>query len=252
MAIEAEVVDSSHWHCEDTCGQPGPSGPNDPENIAVGSCLELRVSETPGLGKRGDVQESHALQQVTEAKEASVRERRDAAEDTKGKCKLDINLLVLLELEKLKDAMSALRSQMEDQRRTEQVAFGASLGPRGHVGPYNTHMTLVYKDVFANVGNAYNPATGIFTAPVKGVYYFSFSGHNHSSRAMGLKLMKNDHQMVIVYNHAAGNRMETATNGMNLQLEKGDRVYMQLYIHTWVFDNHNDHTTFIGHLLFPL
>ena len=37
---------------------------------------------------------------------------------------------------------------------SEQVAFGASLGPHGH------QITLVYKDVLANTGNAYNPATG--------------------------------------------------------------------------------------------
>ena len=94
--------------------------------------------------------------------------------------------------------------------------------------------------------------TGIFTAPVKGVYYFSFSGHNHSSKPMGLRLMKNGHQMVTVYNHAAGNRWEAATNGMNLQLEQGDQVYVQLMANTWIMDNHNHHSTFIGHLLFPL
>ncbi|XP_031415850.1 complement C1q-like protein 4 [Clupea harengus] len=141
---------------------------------------------------------------------------------------------------------------MENQRTTEQVAFGAALGPHGGQGPYNTEITLVYKVVFANAGNAYNPATGIFTAPVKGVYYFSFSGHNHSSKPMGLRLMKNGHQMVTVFNHPAGNRYETATNGMNLQLEMGDHVYMRLRENTWIFDNINHHSTFIGHLLFPL
>ncbi|KAI4809743.1 hypothetical protein KUCAC02_018608 [Chaenocephalus aceratus] len=69
---------------------------------------------------------------------------------------------------------------------------------------------------------------------------------------MGLRLMKNGEQMVTVFNHVAGNRHETATNGMTLQLEVGDQVYMRLRANTWIFDNGNNHSTFIGFLLFSL
>uniref|UniRef100_A0A671Y7J7 C1q domain-containing protein n=1 Tax=Sparus aurata TaxID=8175 RepID=A0A671Y7J7_SPAAU len=132
-----------------------------------------------------------------------------------------------------------------------RVAFGASIGNVGNIGPFNTDITLVYKNVFSNTGS-YNPGTGIFTAPVRGVYYFSFSGFNVSTRSMDLVLMKNGEHMIYATNHPAGNRHEPATNGMTLQLVVGDQVYVRLRQDTWIFDNGNNHSTFIGYLLFPL
>uniref|UniRef100_A0A8C1Z6I4 Cerebellin 7 n=1 Tax=Cyprinus carpio TaxID=7962 RepID=A0A8C1Z6I4_CYPCA len=153
----------------------------------------------------------------------------------------------------LKNTLQVTEEQLEQLKRKEdKVAFAATLGNRGSVGPFNTEITLVYKDVFVNEGSAYNPTTGIFTAFVKGVYFFTFSGHNHSSKPMGLKLLKNGQQMITIYNHPQGNRYETASNSISLTLEKGDQVYMRLGENTWVFDNENDHTSFCGHLLFSL
>uniref|UniRef100_A0A673I8S0 Cerebellin 7 n=1 Tax=Sinocyclocheilus rhinocerous TaxID=307959 RepID=A0A673I8S0_9TELE len=153
----------------------------------------------------------------------------------------------------LKNTLQVTEEQLEQLKRKEdKVAFAATLGNTGSLGPFNTEITLVYKDVFVNEGHAYNPTTGIFTAFVKGVYFFTFSGHNHSSKPMSLRLLKNEQQMITVYNHPQGGRYETASNSISLTLEKGDQVYMRLRENTWVFDNENDHTSFSGHLLFSL
>uniref|UniRef100_A0A671QDY5 Collagen alpha-1(VIII) chain-like n=1 Tax=Sinocyclocheilus anshuiensis TaxID=1608454 RepID=A0A671QDY5_9TELE len=135
-----------------------------------------------------------------------------------------------------------------------KVAFGATLGSTGNFGPFNSPVTLVYNNVYVNEGSAYNPNTGvcIFTAPVKGAYFFSFSGHNCSSKVLNLGLFKNGEQMVIVFNHPLGDHYESTANSVSLTLEKGDRVYVRLRETSWVFDNYSHHNSFVGHLLFPL
>ncbi|KAK2915742.1 hypothetical protein Q8A67_000116 [Cirrhinus molitorella] len=70
------------------------------------------------------------------------------------------------ELNKKTDEISALtQSQVEELRkenRDRQIAFSTSLmeSGSGHVGPFTTDITLIYKNIFTNIGNAYNPITG--------------------------------------------------------------------------------------------
>ncbi|KAK9979094.1 hypothetical protein ABG768_012539 [Culter alburnus] len=164
------------------------------------------------------------------------------------------------ELAELKSTVSSLKNrlqvteeQLQQLRKNEyKVAFGATLGSNGDFGPFNTPVTLVYNNVYVNEGGAYNPSTGIFTAPVRGAYFFSFSGHNRSSKVLNLGLFKNEQQMVIAFNHPFGDRYESTANSISLTLERGDRVYVRLRETSWVFDNYSHHNSFVGHLLFPL
>lgn len=43
-----------------------------------------------------------------------------------------------------------------------KVAFAASLGVPGNTGPFNTEVTLVFKNVFVNTDKVYNPTTGMW------------------------------------------------------------------------------------------
>ncbi|KAL0965294.1 hypothetical protein UPYG_G00279380, partial [Umbra pygmaea] len=132
------------------------------------------------------------------------------------------------QLQTLQDQLITTKSQVEELKQHKKewpnVAFAASLGVHGNTGPFNTDITVIYRNVFTNTGNAYNPKTGIFSAPVRGVYYFSFSGCNQSSKPMGLQLYKNGVKQVTVYNHAGGSTYETSTNGVTLDLERKERV----------------------------
>ncbi|XP_062375733.1 complement C1q-like protein 2 [Sardina pilchardus] len=148
-------------------------------------------------------------------------------------------------------------SQVEELRREREerrVSFSASLlaSGRGNTGPFSVATPLVYRHIYTNVGNAYNPNTGVFTAPVRGVYSFVLFvlGQGHATRT-GVSLHKNGEHVVIAWSNQPSGYDKTS-NGASLLLEVGDVVYVKLWHNGWVYDDQNHHTTFSGHLLFPM
>lgn len=149
----------------------------------------------------------------------------------------------------LEETVSALKEQLKGERQRVAVGFSASLGKHGNQGPFNTDTILAYERVLTNTGDAYNPSTGIFSAPVRGLYYFSFFGHNHSTKSMVLCLYKNKERMVTLSNYVSGTRYESTAQGVNLLLENGDQVYIKLLKDTWIHDNPSNLSIFTGHLV---
>ncbi|KAK9979092.1 hypothetical protein ABG768_012537 [Culter alburnus] len=208
------------------------------------------------------------VQQEEKAVQAeSLNVEQKSAVLTPGECQQHFFTAIISELTELKSTVNSLKNKLEDnekqlknteeqleqlRRNDYKVAFAATLGNIGNFGPFNTDITLVYNKVFVNEGGAYNPTTGIFTAPVKGVYFFSISGRHNSNRLMSLSLSKNGQPMVYVINHPLGDRYESTANSFSLTLEKGDQVYVSLIGTSWIFNNENDLTSFAGHLLFFL
>ncbi|XP_070709286.1 complement C1q-like protein 2 isoform X8 [Pempheris klunzingeri] len=159
----------------------------------------------------------------------------------------------------LETRMSSSEIEVEELKRENadrpKVAFSASLTDAGHVGPFNTDITLKFSKVFTNIGQAYSPTTGIFTAPVRGVYYFRFTlRDNRASSWIGAKLYHNDERLMLNddYSTPTSYAYAIVANALALQLEKGDVVRIDLGASHGVFDDSNDHTTFSGFLLFPL
>ncbi|XP_029559751.1 complement C1q-like protein 2 [Salmo trutta] len=123
---------------------------------------------------------------------------------------------------------------------------------QGHTGPFNTGITLVYRNIYSNIGNAYNPTTGIFTAPVRGLYLFRFyiyAGGDSSVYTSAL-LHKNGYHIAICHGCPTGGM--NSSNGVSLLLEVGDVVNMYLWAGRKIYDDANRHSTFSGHLLFTM
>uniref|UniRef100_A0A672MDB0 C1q domain-containing protein n=1 Tax=Sinocyclocheilus grahami TaxID=75366 RepID=A0A672MDB0_SINGR len=137
---------------------------------------------------------------------------------------------------------------------TEQkIAFSAALmeSGSGDVGPFPTDITLTYRNVFTNIGNAYNPITGIFTAPLKGAYMFSFSvyGHGNPLTPSTVSIVKNEQRVVVAHGHQDQYAVNSS-KGVVLVLEVGDVVYVRLWSGSKINDNEDNHITFSGYLLF--
>ncbi|XP_072544768.1 complement component 1, q subcomponent-like 4 like [Salminus brasiliensis] len=143
---------------------------------------------------------------------------------------------------------------LQNKSDARNVAFSASLlaSGSGNTGPFSQVTSpLIYKKVFTNYGNGYDPITGVFTAPLKGVYYLRFYAHCHGGTKMAVSLYKNDKVQCSVFSLKPENNAN-AGNGIVLTLEKGDRIYTKLWNNAWLYDDEASYTSFGGFLIVPL
>ena len=140
-----------------------------------------------------------------------------------------------------------------------KVAFHAALTDSEIVGPHGSPTVLKFSKVITNVGKAYSATTGLFTAPVKGVYVFRFTicGYMKERVTMGVRLIHNEKS--IVYNLQTWSHerygfehLQYLSNAVILELKVGDEIHLVLPENETVFDNPNSHSTFSGFLLFSM
>ncbi len=94
---------------------------------------------------------------------------------------------------------------------------------------------------------------GIFTAPVKGVYFFNFVVFNPYDISTGVRLLKNGNFVVAATDNPPGQDTEDTTcNSVSLLLEQGDQIRLQLIENRRVYTDSLRRNTFSGHLLFAM
>ncbi|KAL7840554.1 hypothetical protein AOLI_G00258770 [Acnodon oligacanthus] len=205
----------------------------------------------------------HSTESRLRASESQMEELRKKLEEQRQMNQEDLKDLKISfnkQVEKVKkenqDLETSFNSQVQSLNKEIQerkVAFSVSLSKdeAGHTGPYSTEYPLVYKHVFTNIGSAYNPATGIFTAPVRGVYYFRFTAHGLGGKDVSVVLQKNGQHIVEALVIQPQHRL-SSSNGVSLLLEAGDVVCLKLRANAWVYDTGAHHCTFSGQMLFSL
>ncbi|MEQ2272254.1 hypothetical protein XENORESO_017570, partial [Xenotaenia resolanae] len=162
--------------------------------------------------------------------------------------------LMLVQVKAQKTNLMALINKLQKQSITEgkKVAFSASLLAQGFgtIGPFSTFTDLVFRHVITNIGDAYNPQTGVFTAPLKGAYHFELHASNKDGSGPAAMLVKNGFKVISVWGQKAS--FISVSNGATLLLKARDTVYVRLYEEYSIFDNEDHLSTFSGHLLFPM
>ncbi|XP_055999788.1 hibernation-associated plasma protein HP-27-like isoform X4 [Ostrea edulis] len=107
-------------------------------------------------------------------------------------------------------------------QRGASVAFTALLSKETTVGAY---AVVKYDHVLTNWGGAYQPTTGVFTAPYNGLYSISCSLMSYPSNSVHLGIMKNGIKLSVVF--SAAKTYPQSSQTLQLLLNKGDKIWMR-------------------------
>lgn len=138
-----------------------------------------------------------------------------------------------------------LRKHFSFQDPKQEVAFTAavtSLSTTWNSG------TLMFDVVITNVGNGYNPRSGVFTSPRKGTYVFYVSALEYLQQYLGLEIVLNNVPKVRLIGESAA-AYQTGTNMVVLNLQKGDSVWVRHHHGKGYYSHSIPVTTFSGFLL---
>ncbi|XP_061187363.1 complement C1q-like protein 3 [Saccostrea echinata] len=106
--------------------------------------------------------------------------------------------------------------------REPVVAFTAKLSKDTTV---RGHGIVKYDSVITNIGRAYNPKSGIFTAPYDGLYTITGTLMSLPSNSVHLRINKNGQKMSLLY--SASKTYPQSGQTLHLLLNKGDRIWIQ-------------------------
>uniref|UniRef100_A0A671TNT0 C1q domain-containing protein n=1 Tax=Sparus aurata TaxID=8175 RepID=A0A671TNT0_SPAAU len=232
--------------------------------LLLGLCGSGAQGEAGGLGEVAEINQNtdpkHAAEESTE--QTTKQTTSDVWTELRALRDMVVELNVHMELlqrenSDLQTRLSSSESRIDQLERENaekpKVAFYAALTDARTLGPYNTDITLKYSKVFTNIGNAYNPSTGFFTAPVKGVYNLQLTVTAFHVGTIGVDVYKNNQRIMASREMNNNDRVpEYFTKSLVLELTAGDEIHLVLPSGCSIYDDNNNQSTFSGALLFTL
>nr|XP_034307108.1 complement C1q tumor necrosis factor-related protein 3-like [Crassostrea gigas] len=120
-------------------------------------------------------------------------------------------------------------TQCNSGRTEGPVVFQSSC--KGTLENLKTSETVKFNQVSLNEGSAYSTTTGKFTAPVDGVYSFSWTTMSNTGEYFITEIVLNGIPMAYNYTDSrglsAGHSM--ASSHANIKMKKGDRVWIRTH-----------------------
>ncbi|KAK7474368.1 hypothetical protein BaRGS_00034416 [Batillaria attramentaria] len=105
------------------------------------------------------------------------------------------------------------------------LAFTAHMSQSGVA--VGTSSPFLFDAVVTNIGNGYNPHTGVFIAPYNGIYAFFFSIMNHGSSALHVAIEKTGTVLASTYAQGISSTYDKASVMATVSLQKGDQVFVR-------------------------
>ncbi|XP_041374695.1 complement C1q tumor necrosis factor-related protein 3-like [Gigantopelta aegis] len=154
---------------------------------------------------------------------------------------------VTTEITNLKAENHQLRTEVDSLKakaaKDVVVAFHAEISGVTNIP---THSTARFNKVDVNIGNGYNNGSGLFRAPVGGVYLFFLQVYSKPGQIVSLYLMK---QGTVVNEAVAGlDGYQSNTVAEMIHLNKGEDVWAQHFVGDTSLEGHY-HVHFSGFLL---
>ncbi|CAC5425708.1 C1QL [Mytilus coruscus] len=106
-------------------------------------------------------------------------------------------------------------------KKRETVAFTAY---RKSSQTLSNGQKVIFDQIWTNVGNGYEPSTGVFSAPHAGVYHFTAVVMSTNNNALYLTLYHNTVRTSSSFINGDGHK--TGTFDVVFNLQKGDKVYI--------------------------
>ena len=135
----------------------------------------------------------------------------------------------------------------QELRQNDIPAFTAY---RNSAQSLSSNAVVKFDKLWTNNLNAYDVTTGVFTAPIAGLYHFSAVVMSISGKSLFLSLWQNDTKTAGSYTYGDG--YKTGTFDVVLTLKKGDRIYIRCrggHDSQSIFSNNDDYSTFSGYLI---